>query len=571
MAILPSWYQEVEYIQSTATDPWSDTSSWQYIDTLVTINKNIKVDIDMQFTSLAVQSRLFWWLYDSWSSWITFWPYINWSTQRARATANWLWNWQSTSVAANTNRNRFVLDNTRYIIYNSSWTQVYNGTNSSTISNSDTWTIPLLASKDRSLNRVSRHSSAKLYWCKIWDNNVLVRDFVPCYRKSDNEIWLYDLVNNQFYTNQWTGTFTKWPNISPDWKIKKIYLGTDLIRPKYDVYYSDKNREEYQSLVNSVGSVQFVDTGRRYRFGGNCCYIWNRIAVNITWWTTFNKVNLDTLTVASTTTISMSIWWRIWNFWDNRILTRSWILDFDWNVITNFWTTYTTITPWLTWVVWANNGFDIYKWIVDWDNITFTKIWTSPTDQSVGQIHYWRLWAYLFNWNDNSWSWNSAYVNPETNAISTVAWWSSSRQVRGVAWADGKEYRCATRYNGFGKLQKVWTASEWFVWNSLSTSWSSYWVRFWKFLWNIVSGWMNSNNWTGNWYWSNSYFIGTDWTLTLAQSNAFAYDTSIFTSFWFIDENGRIYPNTAWWWTWVILKTNKTFTDLNWRNPFLWR
>lgn len=231
MAILPNWYQEVEYIQSTATDPWSQESSWQYIDTLVTINKNIKVDIDMQFTSLAVQSRLFWWLYDSWSSWITFSPYINWSTQWARATANWVGNWQSTNVAANTNRNRFVLDNTRYIIYDSNWTQVHNWTNSSTISNSDTWTIPLLASKDRSLNKVNRHSSAKLYWCKIWDNDVLVRDFVPCYRKSDNEIWLYDLVNNQFYTNSWTGSFIKWPRILPDWKIKKIYLGTDLIRP----------------------------------------------------------------------------------------------------------------------------------------------------------------------------------------------------------------------------------------------------------------------------------------------------------------------------------------------------
>lgn len=47
----------------------------------------------------------------------------------------------------------------------------------------------------------------------------------------------------------------------PDYRIKKIYLGTDLIRPaKQNVYYSDKNREEYQSLVDSVGSVQFVDT-----------------------------------------------------------------------------------------------------------------------------------------------------------------------------------------------------------------------------------------------------------------------------------------------------------------------
>lgn len=47
----------------------------------------------------------------------------------------------------------------------------------------------------------------------------------------------------------------------PDYRIKKIYLGTDLIRPSnQNVYYSDGNRAEYQSLVDSVGSVQFVDT-----------------------------------------------------------------------------------------------------------------------------------------------------------------------------------------------------------------------------------------------------------------------------------------------------------------------
>ena len=208
---LPSSYQEVRYIQSTATNAWDAASSWQYIDTLVTINKNIKVEIDMQFTSLAVQSRLFWWLYDSWSSWITFWPYINWSSQRARATSNGTWNWQSTNVSVNSNRNKFVLDNSSYIIYNSDGTIAYNAANSATITNNDTWTIPLLASKDRTQNKVNRHSSAKLYWCKIWDNWILVRDFVPCYRKSDNKVWLYDIVNHVFYINSWSWDFTAWP------------------------------------------------------------------------------------------------------------------------------------------------------------------------------------------------------------------------------------------------------------------------------------------------------------------------------------------------------------------------
>ena len=55
--------------------------------------------------------------------------------------------------------------------------------------------------------------TAKLYSCKIYDNGTLVRDFIPCYRISDGEVGLYDLVNNQFYTNQGTGTFAKGSDI----------------------------------------------------------------------------------------------------------------------------------------------------------------------------------------------------------------------------------------------------------------------------------------------------------------------------------------------------------------------
>jgi len=56
-------------------------------------------------------------------------------------------------------------------------------------------------------------SAMKLYSLKMYDNGVKVRDLVPCYRKSDNEIGLYDIVNNVFYTNAGTGTFIKGPNV----------------------------------------------------------------------------------------------------------------------------------------------------------------------------------------------------------------------------------------------------------------------------------------------------------------------------------------------------------------------
>ena len=56
-------------------------------------------------------------------------------------------------------------------------------------------------------------SSGAIYYFKIYESWTLVRDFVPCYRKSDSVIWLYDLVNKQFYTNAGSWTFTKWPNV----------------------------------------------------------------------------------------------------------------------------------------------------------------------------------------------------------------------------------------------------------------------------------------------------------------------------------------------------------------------
>lgn len=57
----------------------------------------------------------------------------------------------------------------------------------------------------------ARHvrDSMRLYYCKIFTNGVLQKEFIPCYRKNDGVIGLYDLVNNAFYTNSGSGTFTK--------------------------------------------------------------------------------------------------------------------------------------------------------------------------------------------------------------------------------------------------------------------------------------------------------------------------------------------------------------------------
>ena len=567
---LPSTYKQVEYIESNPTNPWDSTWTYQYINTWYNPTLNTEISIDIQLTNTANQSTLFW-VTTSNTSYLSFISYVNGSNHWARYMRNWnSWSPTDTWVTVDTNRHTFVVNKSSYKIY-TNWTQTYSWTN--TNSPTTNWNIPLYLFANNGDWTPNIVSASKLYSCKIWNNWTLVRDFVPVIRKSDNKPWLYDLANNGFYTNSGTGEF-KYP--AQFWKITHIYLGTNLIRPKQssmDFYYSDDNWSEYQSLVSSVWSVQFVDTWKRYRFN-NPCYIWNRTIVNVNG-STFSKINVDTLTVISSKSSTLN--GRIWYFWDNRILTRDGIIDFDWNMVTSFGTTYRAITPWLPWEVWANdNSYGMYKGIVNWDNITFTKVWTSTSNSwiwaSPWLLTYWRLWVYQLWSTENSthYVW---FVNASTWTLSTiaVAAWQEHMAGDWECMPDWKIYKHALRTLWWWRLYKIWTSGEWAVWNQFGSSWTSYWTRFWKFLWNIVSWWMWTQNGTGNWYWSNNYFINSSWTLTLVQSNAFAYDTNIYSSSWCIDENWRIYPATSWWGSGVILKTDKALTDFHWWNPYLWR
>lgn len=570
---LPDIYQEVEWI-------WASGS--QYINTWYVVNANTSriytkfepENVSTSQTSSSYQNPLFWTRTSDYSYETALWASPSSQTYSVWLTLNW---YAMDSATPSTGIPKYPLWTVIELDYWKTW-GTYNDF-SWTWNAQYQWVTPnLLIFWIWSQGSVdSRKFYWKLYSFKIWEWNNLVRDFVTCYRKSDGVIWLYDLAGNTFYTNAWSWTFTKWPDIKFYWKITHIYLWTDLIRPKQssmDFYYSDDNWNEYQSLVSSVWSVQFVDTWSRYRFQ-NGCYIWNRTAVNVDG-TTFKKVNLDTLTVISSK--SSTVNGRLFYFWDNRILTKDWIMDFDGNIITSFSSySFRWITVWLPWEVWwLDNSYGMYKGIVNWDSVTFTKVWTSTSNSwvwaSPWNIVYWRLWTYTLWYTENStqylWFYNASTW---TFSTMTVAAWQAHMSADWQVMPDWKIYKHVQRNLWWWKLYKIWTAGEWAVWSQLSTSWTSYWIRYWKFLWNVVSWWMSSQNGTGNWYWSNNYFINSSWTVTLVQSNAFAYDTSIYSSWWFVDENWWIYPYTSWWGSGVILKTDKTFTDFPWWNPYLYR
>ena len=55
---------------------------------------------------------------------------------------------------------------------------------------------------------IGRSYEGRLEYFEVYDQDTLIRNFIPVMRKSDSVVGMYDLVNDVFYTNAGTGTFS---------------------------------------------------------------------------------------------------------------------------------------------------------------------------------------------------------------------------------------------------------------------------------------------------------------------------------------------------------------------------
>ena len=183
---LPNTYLQLEYIESTGT---------QYIDTYFIPNVNVKVKFEVLFNSISGGQTAFIGCQNSSND-----PVVKW--------------YPTTSSAGNDfrfgNKSLTSIGNSPNVIYNIEFDKngiqinnYYRSNIVSSFSSALSQTMYIFAINGNSTTK----SSAKLYFCRIYDNDTLVRDFVPAMRLSDKEVGLYDLVNDVFYTNSGTGTF----------------------------------------------------------------------------------------------------------------------------------------------------------------------------------------------------------------------------------------------------------------------------------------------------------------------------------------------------------------------------
>ena len=104
---------------------------------------------------------------------------------------------------------------------------------------------------------LEQYGAYRLYYCKIWNNDTLVRDLIPVKRKSDNVICMYDLGSKQFYTNSGTGTFIAGPE-----KGDKPYKQLDYVESTGTQYietnYTPNNNTKVQITVSDVKAINGV-------------------------------------------------------------------------------------------------------------------------------------------------------------------------------------------------------------------------------------------------------------------------------------------------------------------------
>lgn len=109
-------------------------------------------------------------------------------------------------------------------------------TNTAVTSGACTYPLYLLAANNVGTRSTPMLDAVTLYSCQIYDNGTMVRDYCPAVRVSDGVAGLYDIINDVFYTNAGSGTFT----------VGKYVVDSDEILPL-----------EY---IESTGT-QYVDSG----------------------------------------------------------------------------------------------------------------------------------------------------------------------------------------------------------------------------------------------------------------------------------------------------------------------
>ena len=275
--VLPDGYTQLEYIESSGT---------QYIDTGIKGNGTTKVHINARYyttTSAGGSGRIF--------------------GSRDAAAVNAFAVGSASGTASTSSTVAFFFGNQSYLVTDKpiildEWLDIVfdktthniNGVDYGDSYNAETFETP------QTLKIFGFDNSGTMgigyvdiAYCKVWNNDILVRNFIPAKRNSDNVIGMYDTVSNRFFTNEGTGNFIAGPNVSKTPYSNKVYLEDSIKDGLSSLNVYGKSIQSnipdiYEELEYIVfDSTQIIDTGftpdndsriesKCYRTGEDCWF-----------------------------------------------------------------------------------------------------------------------------------------------------------------------------------------------------------------------------------------------------------------------------------------------------------
>lgn len=191
--VLPDGYTELEYIRGTGT---------QYIDTQFQPNQDTKVVIDIVGPPANTTAR---YLISAQNGSIVY-------QMMSQHGGTQVYDYYGTSaqiVGGIPTTSRIILDKDKNH-FSAGTVSFTHPTGNFSVG----YNLYIFAQNNRGSTDQTRIAQMDLYSCKIYNNDTLARDFVPC-KDASNVVGLYDLVNCMFYQNVGTGTFTAGPEVQP--------------------------------------------------------------------------------------------------------------------------------------------------------------------------------------------------------------------------------------------------------------------------------------------------------------------------------------------------------------------
>ena len=577
---LPSDFQEVEYIENGWT---------QYIRTNLDIKTGYRQVMKVRFlNTLAASSYpwLAWWYL--WQSWSTYYRlYLCWLVSNNTFQVWFMWNHYDNKWSAVVWTD-YEIDFSRLswnLYFKIDWTTIQ--TSSETRSTSLDWNVCLLWTYSQDGNPQYRANPwMRLYYSKFYNSAwTLVADLVPCYLKSNGEIWMYDLVNNVFYTNAWTWTFTKGNDV-PNMIEEQIYPAWWKPWDNTIAYYPFRS----DILDHSWNNNNF--TGSWYSFANNMI-------------TTTSELIWPIVTPENT------IWDRTINIWCNRNNTAGY--SFRWS---NNWTDWYLNAkdgenwnrPWAwfktsSWyrnrpsasdlpdmwnvilMTWTKTG-DTMKLYIDGVLTSTTTLNTSTRSSAYwitkSSLSLWTFWEIIIEdrirtpdeiekyYNDTKRIYNPL-IKPWVVNEHTVAYYPLEENVNdysgnanhGSGNPNSFNWWVAN-YSGNSTIlpysiinRNVYTVNVWAYANSAETTWNR------RFLWQHTS----SSRWFNLGYIKNSWINYQTWPNSNTTTSADYADSSI--QWWHlitaVSDGTTMYLYVDW-----ELKDTDTYTWNNWQTLYMW-